>query len=282
MGYRLGFSHQRVYMQRYRWPALVGLLFSISAVFAATDPDFLRFSHDESLAYSQAAIGTALQGITLVKSDGTPVSLQDYRGKPLVISMIFSSCHHVCPSTTQYLQQVVKKARAVLKEDSFQVVSIGFDTANDSPQRMAEFRTSAGVTDAHWDFLSADASNMATLVRQLGFIYTPSPRGFDHLIQASIVDADGVIYRQVYGMSFPTPQLIEPLKDLIFGQRRDQSSLDYLGKRIRLFCTVYDPATDTYHIDISVFIGTIVGIIVSLVFGRVLFKEWRRSFKAHK
>jgi protein SCO1/2 len=110
----------------------------------------------------------------------------------------------------------------------------------------------------------------------------PSPRGFDHLVQVSIVDAEGVIYRQVYSMSFPTPQLVEPLKELVFGEPRSQSSLDYLSNRIRLFCTVYDPATDTYHVDISVFIGTFVGIIVSLIFGRVLFKEWRRSFKAGK
>ena len=221
-----------------------------------------------------------MQNIQLTKGDGTAVSFKDYRGKPLVISMIFSSCHHVCPSTTQYLQQVVNKARTVLDSDSFQVVTIGFDTANDTPERMAQFRTSTGVTDEYWDFLSADADNMDTLVKQLGFIYTPSPRGFDHLVQASIVDADGVIYRQVYGMSFPTPQLIEPLKQLVFGQPTSQSKLDYLGKRIRLFCTVYDPATDTYHVDISVFIGTFVGMIVSLVFGRVLYKEWRRSIKA--
>jgi protein SCO1/2 len=269
-------------MQKLRWPTLVGLFLSISVVFAATDPDFARFSHDESLAYSQAAIGTALKGVELVKSDGTPVSVQNYRGKPLVISMVFSSCHHVCPSTTQYLQQIVNKARSVLGEDSFQVATIGFDTMNDSPERMAGFRASTGVTDKNWDFLSADASSMAALVHQLGFIYTPSPRGFDHLVQASVVDADGVIYRQVYGMSFPTPQLVEPLKELVYGEPRSQSSLDYLGKRIRLFCTVYDPATDTYHIDISVFIGTFVGIVVSLVFGRVLFKEWRRSFEADK
>jgi protein SCO1/2 len=269
-------------MPNFRWPALVGLFLSTNIAIAATDSDFLRFSHDESLAYSQAAIGTALQGIELIKTDGTPVSFKDYRGKPLVISMIFSSCHHVCPSTTQYLQQVVNKARSVLDEDSFQVLTIGFDTANDSPERMAQFRTSTGVTTGNWDFLSADADNMDTLVRQLGFIYTPSPRGFDHLVQASIVDADGVIYRQVYGMSFPTPQLIEPLKQLVFGEPRSQSSLDYLSKRIRLFCTVYDPATDTYHVDISVFIGTFVGMIVSLVFGRVLYKEWRRSFEADR
>jgi protein SCO1 len=269
-------------MKQYRWPALVGLFLSVSAALAEVNPDFARFSHDESLAYSQAAIGTALTGVELVKSDGTPVSIDEYRGKPLVLSMIFTSCHHVCPSTTQYLKEVVEKARSVLDEDSFQVVTIGFDTPTDSPERMADFRDSTGVSDTHWDFLAGDEANIATLVRQLGFIYTPSPRGFDHLIQSSIIDADGTIYRQVYGMSFPTPHLIEPLKDLVFGKPKNQSKLEYLSNRIRLFCTVYDPATDSYHIDISVFIGTFVGIIVSLVFGRVLIKEWRRSIKAGK
>lgn len=269
-------------MQTYRWPALVGLFLSIGVAGAATGPDLSGFSHDDALAYSQAAIGTQLQGIQLLASDGTPVTLDDYRGRPLVVSMIFTSCHHICPSTTQHLHQVVRKARKVLDVDSFQVVTVGFDTDNDSPERMAQFRSSTGVTDEQWEFLSGDAASMAKLVRQLGFIYTPSPRGFDHLIQSSLVDADGLVYRQVYGINFPTPQLIEPLKQLVFGEPRRQSTLDYLGNRIRLFCTVYDPATDSYHIDVSVFIGTIVGLIVSLVFGRILIKEWRRSIEADR
>jgi protein SCO1/2 len=269
-------------MQGFQWPTLVGLFLFISTVCAAEEPDFAGFSHDDALAYSQAAIGTELRGFELIDTDGTPVSLESYRGKPLILSMIFSSCHHVCPTTTQYLQEVVAKARAVLDEDSFQVVTIGFDTANDTPERMAQFRTSTGVSDPRWDFLAGDAVNMARLVRQLGFIYTPSPRGFDHLIQASVIDAQGTIYRQVYGIQFPTPQLIEPLKELVFGNPRSQSTLDYLSNRVRLFCTVYDPATDTYHVDISVFIGTFVGLVVSLVFGRVLYKEWRKSIEGNK
>jgi protein SCO1/2 len=74
--------------------------------------------------------------------------------------------------------------------------------------------------------------------------------------------------------------MIEPLKDLVFGERREQSSLSYLGNRIRLFCTVYDPATDNYYIDISVFIGTFVGILSSLILGWVLVREWRKSIRA--
>ncbi|MBE9537777.1 MAG: SCO family protein [Proteobacteria bacterium] len=269
-------------MHKTLWPALAGLFLSVGMVFAAPDPDFSKFSHDDALAYSQAAIGSTVEGIELTRPDGSLVSLSDYRGKPLVISMIFTSCHHICPATTAHLQEVVDKARDVLDEDSFAVVTVGFDTLTDSPERMAQFRRSNDVTDERWEFLSGDADNMARLVRQLGFIYTPSARGFDHLIQSSVLNAEGEIYRQVYGISFPTPHLIEPLKELVFGEPKTHSALDYLGGRIRLFCTVYDPATDSYYIDYSVFIGTFVGLVVSILFGRVLFKEWRRSIRAGK
>lgn len=269
-------------MRNLSWPAFAGLCFFMSVVPVRAAPDVAEFSREEALAFSQAAIGETLAGVTLVAPDGGQIAVEEFRGKPLVISMIFTSCHHICPSTTQYLQEVVKKARGALDEDSFQVVTVGFDVANDSPERMAQFGRSNGVTDPGWQFLAGDEMAIESLVSQLGFIYLPSSRGFDHLIQSTIVDAEGKIYRQVYGITFPTPQLIEPLKELVFGQPKEQSSLSYLGNRIRLFCTVYDPATDNYRIDVSVFIGTIVGIITSLVFGRMLFKEWRKSIKASR
>jgi protein SCO1/2 len=263
-------------------PALVGLFLWWGSSAASSSPDISTFSHDEALAYSQAVIGESLHDIQLTREDGTTVKVEDYRGKPLVISLIFTSCHHICPTTTVNLDEVVQKARDALDADSFHVISVGFDTANDTPARMAQFRASSGIDDERWDFLSGDAANMEKLVDQLGFLYSPSPRGFDHLIQSSVIDSQGKVYRQLYGISFPTTHLIEPLKELVFGGVSSTSALDYLEDRIRLFCTVYDPATDTYRIDISVFIGTIVGLIVSIVFGSLLIKEWRRSIEAEK
>jgi len=262
--------------------AVLGLLACYSLSGSATQSDFASYSHDESLAYSQDAIGSTLKGITLRKTDNSVVTLEQYRGKPLIISMIYTSCHHVCPSTTQFLNEVVKKARKALDSDSFQVISVGFDTENDNPERMAQFRDRTAVSDEGWDFLSGDATAMASLTEQLGFIYYDSPKGFDHLVQVTIVDQEGAVYRQVYGMSFETPLLIEPLKELVFGQPRALPALHYLKNRIRLFCTVYDPATDAYRIDISVFIGTFVGIVVCILFGSMLVKEWKRSIKASK
>jgi protein SCO1/2 len=262
-------------------PVLVGLL-CLSGLVNAAGEDFAGFSHDDALAYSQAAIGSGLADIELSKSDGTAVSLADFRGKPLVISMMYSSCHHVCPTTTQYLAQVVDKARAALGEDSFHVLSVGFDTHYDTPERMAQFRTRVGVEDSNWDFVAISPGQLELLSRQLGFIYYPSPKGFEHLVQSSVIDAQGVVYRQVYGMSFPTPIMVEALKQLVFNEPVAQSMLDYMSNRIRLFCTVYDPATDTYQIDISVFIGTFVGMVVSILFGYTLFREWRRSIESQR
>ncbi|RLQ21350.1 SCO family protein [Seongchinamella sediminis] len=269
-------------MQMYLRPAIAGLLLSLCAMTATAESELGQFSRDEALAYSQAAIGNTVSGIELLAADGSPVQLEDYRGKPLVVSLIFTSCHHICPTTTRNLDEVVSKARDALDDDSFNVVTVGFDTANDSPARMRQFRKDNAVEDPRWDFLAGSEQQVEALVQQLGFIYTPSSRGFDHLIQASVLDADGRVYRQIYGIEFPTPHLIEPLKDLVFGRPREQSALDYLGNRIRLFCTVYDPATDRYYIDISVFIGTFVGVLVSIIFGWALIREWRRSLAAGK
>lgn len=269
-------------MQKFPWPAIAGLSLLLSVAFAHAQPGYSEFSREQALAFSQDAIGRTLAGVTLLGTDGRQVALEDLRGRPLVISMIFTSCHHICPSTTQHLREVVRKARSALDEDSFHVVTVGFDTANDTPERMRQFAVSNGVADPRWQFLAGDEEAVASLVRQLGFIYTPSSRGFDHLIQSSVIDAEGKVYRQVYGITFPTPALIDPLKELVFGRPREQSALSYLGNRIRLFCTVYDPATDSYHIDISVFIGTFVGVVTSLVFGWVLVREWRKSIRADR
>jgi len=230
-----------------------------------------------ALATSQAAIGRTLEDITLRDRNGKAVQLSGYRGKPLVISVIYTSCYHICPATTQHLAKVVQTARAALGEDSFRVVTIGFDTAKDNPDAMRSFARQQGVDLPGWEFLSTDAPSIARLVNNIGFLYYSSPKGFDHLMQATVVDANGKIYRQVYGMTFDTPLLVEPLKELVLGEKPGESMFDGLWSKVKLFCTTYDPANDRYRLDYSLFIGMFIGflIIASGVF--YLVRELRRG-----
>ena len=86
-----------------------------------------------------------------------------------------------------------------------------------------------------------------------------------------------MVYRQVYGQVFETPQLVEPLKQLVFGRPQPaQTFLAELGNRIRLFCTVYDPMRDGYHFDYSLFIGMFIAAVIMLMVVIFIVRELRK------
>lgn len=229
----------------------------------------------KALQYSQSAIGQVLEDYRFTDSNGREIRLSDFRGRPLIISMVYTSCHHVCPTATRELARVVKLAQDALKADSFNVVTIGFDSYNDTPHAMRIYAAQQNVNLPGWTFLSSDQATIDRLAKKIGFIYVPSPKGFDHLLQATIVDSEGRVYRQVYGGSIRTPLLIEPLLDLVYGRAKTQSVVESIGNRIRLFCTVYDPMMDTYTVDYSIFIGMFIGISSLLAVAFWLVREWR-------
>ncbi len=161
-----------------------------------------------ALDLSQAAIGNKLSDLNFINQDGQSVKLSDYQGKPLLISLVFTSCHLTCPVTTKQLKLAVTAALDALGDDSFNVVTIGFDTQRDTPENMHVFARQQNINLENWNFLSGTESALNTLTRELGFSYFPSPRGFDHITQISIVDQQGSIYQQVYGEIFELPWLV--------------------------------------------------------------------------
>lgn len=237
-----------------------------------------KFQYKKALEESQKAIGNRLSNVRLTDAAGRGLKLHELHGKPLVLSLIYTSCYQICPMTTKHLAKVVDKARTALGHDSFNVAVLGFDTQFDSPQAMLSFARKQGIDDAGWYLLSADADTVAALSKELGFMFFTSPNGFDHVIQATVIDAQGVIYRQVYGEVFDTPLLVEPLKELVLGRPQpNQTLLEDLVKKVRFFCTSYDPATDSYHFDYSLFIGMVIGALVILSIVTFLIREHRRS-----
>src|SRR3990172_2757505 len=192
---------------------------------------------DKSLTFSQSVIGKTPDNYQLVDQDRKTVSLYDYRGKPLVVNFIYSSCYHTCPVMTANLKGIIKIAREAVGQDSFSVISLGFDAKADSPERMRLFATQRGIDFDGWDFLSADEATIQEITRDMGFVFAPSPNGFDHLAQTTILDANGTIYRQVYGESFDTTALVEPLKEMVFNRHGSSGTVNQWIEGIKLLCT---------------------------------------------
>lgn len=242
-----------------------------------------QLDETKALALSQAAIGREIGDYTFRDTSGKRVKLSDFRGRPLVISMIYSSCADVCPVITATLEGADAVARDALGVNAYTIVTIGFDVADDNPVRMQSFARKNGVPlGEHWKFLSGDLLAIHALSEDIGFQFFESPKGFDHLTQTTIIDGDGKVYRQIYGETFQTPHFVEPLKNLVFGTTTPFASVEDLISKVRLFCTIYDPVTDQYRFEYAIFFRLFAGgtvIIGMMVFiGRWLWRN-RRSVK---
>jgi protein SCO1/2 len=235
------------------------------------------YDEKAALAQSQAAVGQTVGDYIFLDGSGKQVALESLRGKPLVISLIYTSCYHICPTVTTNLEKTVSIAREALGDDSFSVLTIGFDTRNDTPDRMRLFAKQRNIDINNWHFVSASAETMERLASDVGFSYFPSAKGYDHMIQATLVDAEGKVYRQIYGMSPEPPALVEPLKEILYGKQVAATPVEGWLNNIKLFCTVYDPATGRYHFDYSIFIALGLGTLMLGGTAWFIITAWRKA-----
>ncbi len=230
---------------------------------------------DNKIAYelSQAAIGKPLGDHVLLDRQGRPKRLADYRGKPLLVNFIYTACFQVCPTTTRNLQKAVENTVGMLGANRFNIVSIGFNQPFDSPQAMKAFSTQHGIHLPNWEFLSPAPAVVDELTRNFGFSFVATTAGFDHLNQVTLVDAEGRIFRQIYGEKFTAQDLAEPLKAMITGAPipPQTGTLAELADRLRIICSVYDPVTGKYRTNYALYFE-IAGFISFMFF--MLWVAW--------
>jgi protein SCO1/2 len=237
------------------------------------------FALDEKLALqeSQAALGRQVANYRFIDSNEREVELAALRGKPLVVSFIYTGCFQVCPTTTQALAAGVKAAERALGPGTFRVATIGFNLPVDDPASMRAFARKYGLSSPDWLFLTPDAATLDALTRDFGFRYEATPAGFDHLLQVSILDRDGRVYRQLYGESFDAPLFVAPLLELVKDAPVPPGNrVAGAWEKFKLLCTVYDPAAGRYRVNYVVVIEILVGTSVMLAGLGFVGWEWRR------
>lgn len=229
-----------------------------------------------AIARSMQALGRTVGDHPLTDTGGVPFSLAEFRGKPLVISLVYSSCSSVCPPTTQHTIDAVTEAGRVFGLERFAVLTVGFDARNDTVPRMAQFASRQGILLANWRVASGDAAVIDALLNDLGFGYRAVAGGFDHPTQTTILDSDGKVYRHVYGEAFPLRMFMEPMKDVIYGARTPFTFAGIVD-RIKFICTAYDPGAGRYRIDYGLVFGSVLAAISLLIFGGLILREWLRA-----
>jgi protein SCO1/2 len=236
-----------------------------------------------ALSAAEAAIGRSLPDFELLDRRGRPVRLSAYRGKPLLVSFIYTGCFQICPAQTRALFDAVQGLDRLLGEHQFNVVSIGFNQPFDSPEAMRSFARQHRIEHRNWEFLSPPRDSVDALTRAFGFSFVATPAGFDHVLGVTVVDAAGRIHAQVYGDRLRADQLGVPLRQLLLSAPPvSTSTLAAVVERVRILCTVYDPETGEYRYDYKLIFEIIGGALFFFSVALYFLFEWRDQRRARR
>jgi cytochrome oxidase Cu insertion factor (SCO1/SenC/PrrC family) len=168
--------------------------------------------------YTLPVIKPAADG-TLLDSTGKPVHLADLtRGRITVMSFIYTRCAaaKACPYATGVLMQLHRaSAQDTSLAKELRLVSMSFDPANDTPERMAAYSTLAECpTAAPWHFVTtrsqAELQPILTAYDQaVDKKKNPlDPTGpLNHTLRVFLIDHAGNI-RNIYSSGTLDPRLV--------------------------------------------------------------------------
>jgi protein SCO1/2 len=143
---------------------------------------------------------------------------------------------------------------------------------------MLAYGRDRGIADPDWHFASADAATIRRMTDDMGFTWSESPRGFDHITQVTVLDGAGRVVQQVYGQEFAPPELVEPLKQLLLGRAVERTSVSGLIERCAsLLLGGTTPATGRYRFDLAMFAGVLPAFMVLGIIAMAVVVVGRKS-----
>jgi protein SCO1/2 len=179
-------------------------------------------AHDARTA-AAASVAPAADSIyqlslPLVDQTGRSFDLSAYRGRPLLVSMFYTSCQYVCPMLIEALQ-ATQNAVATDEKARPPVLIVSFDPERDTVEVLRQAATSRGLDAAHWSLARTDAPSVRKLAAVLGIQYRALKGGdYNHTTALLLVDADGRIVTRTAKLGSADPAFVKVVKASVEAQ----------------------------------------------------------------
>ena len=178
---------------------LVGVIALGAIVLAAASggDDPKPVAEDNTFAGASMPEGLFAPDFELKNQDGETVSMRSLRGKPVVVTFLYTHCEDTCPIQAQ----TVRGALDDLGHD-VPALAIAVDPPNDTPQSARKFLAEQRVT-GRLDFVLGSRAQLRPVWD--GFGVRPQRVTEEHNARITLVDARG-IQRVGYPGSEATPE----------------------------------------------------------------------------
>ncbi|HZR39117.1 MAG TPA: SCO family protein [Ktedonobacteraceae bacterium] len=174
-----------------------------------------------SIPSDTAASSSGLQGsdlggqpapdFVLTDQYGKQVSLAQFKGKPVVLTFLYTHCPDVCPLTAEKLHSTILD----LGNDAqnVAVLAVSTDPKRDTMQSALDFSKAHGMQN-YWHFLIGTEQKLAPIWSDYSIYAQAQQQTVDHSLAIYVIDKQG--RERVYlGNDFIPTQLANNLKTLL-------------------------------------------------------------------
>jgi protein SCO1/2 len=140
-----------------------------------------------------------LPSLKLTNQHNQPVVLSSFKGKPVLIDFIYTSCPGPCLTETQ---KMAKVAESLSKELGSKVVllSITVDPEHDGPHQLLDYTKKQDVERPGWYFLTGKPETIDEVLSNFKLIRQREADGtVDHIIGVFLLGPDGRERREYNG-----------------------------------------------------------------------------------
>jgi protein SCO1/2 len=189
---------------------VAGLAFANTALAQTTTP---------GTATEQLLPGDSLYqlGASLTDQNGHAFKMKDHRGKPVLVSMFYTSCKFVCPMLIDAME-TTRQGLSVAERAQLDLLLISFDPEHDDVKKLKTIAVSRALDASQWTLARTDSSSARKIAATLGIQYRLLSDGdYNHTTVLVLLDAEGRIVGRTKKLGTADAEFIQLVKKTLRG-----------------------------------------------------------------
>lgn len=149
---------------------------------------------------------------TLTNQNGHDFKLREHLGKPVLVSMFYTSCKFVCPMLIDTMT-LIRQGLTPQERAQLDLLLISFDPAHDDVNKLKSIATARELDSAQWTLARTTDGNARKIAATLGIQYRLLADGdYNHTTVLVLLDGEGRIVGRSKKMGTADADFIQLVK----------------------------------------------------------------------
>jgi protein SCO1/2 len=165
------------------------------------------------------APGDEVPNFKLANQNGKSISLHQYRGQTLLLTLIYTRCPFpdFCPRVSHEFAAIDRQLRAdPARYGKTHLLSISFDPAHDTPKILRAYGFScAGSKDpalfTRWEFSTIPQTELQEFADYFALTYKEAGGLITHSLSTAVISPDGKIFKWYHGADWQASDLLQDI-----------------------------------------------------------------------